>query len=123
VQHVGGNGRTRRSGCCHDGGGQRGIEEGGASGGLGLELLPGGNGEGLLTLDGEEELFAAAELLVVFQLGEGGGDPGANGALGDTKLAGDGGGAQALAVEGEGLLAQGDGMGNVGGMRRLGSGI
>jgi hypothetical protein len=43
-----------------------------------------------------------------------GGDPGADGALSDVQLLGDGGGAQAVAVEEEGLVLQGQ-RGNRGG--------
>jgi len=91
-----------------------GVEEGVASGGLVVELLPGGGGELVLALDGEQDLLLAVELEVVLEIGEGGGYPGADGALGDAELSGDGRGTETMTVESEGLLAQGDGMGDVG---------
>src|SRR5579872_3550349 len=93
---------------------ERGIKEGIAGGGFALEFLPGGGSELVLTLDGEQELLFAGELKIVFEVCEGRCDPRADGALGDTQLDGDGGGAKSLAVEGERLLAQRDGVGSVG---------
>ena len=63
-----------------------GIQEGIASGSFALELLPGGGGDHVLALDGKGELFFAVELEVIFEVGKGSGDPGADGALGDAQL-------------------------------------
>src|SRR5579859_4678109 len=49
-----------------------GVEEGVASGGLVVELLPGGGGELVLALDGEQDLLLAVELEVVLEIGKGG---------------------------------------------------
>ena len=60
------------------------LEQDVAGGGFALELLPTGGGELVLALDGQQELFAAVELEIVFEGFEDGCDPGADGALGNT---------------------------------------
>ena len=74
---------------------------------LTLEGLPGGGGDLMEVLDGADEFLAqvggvgGGEVVADF------GDPVTNGALRDAEVLGDGGGAQAVTVEGEGALRQG----------------
>jgi hypothetical protein len=82
------------------------LEEVGLDGSVALVGLPGGGEDLARTGNGVGEQLGAGGWELGLDIGTSGGDPEADSALGDAKLGGDGGGAVALTVEGEGAIAQ-----------------